>query len=318
MEQGTDKVVDSRVLPGRREGPRRPAADHRAGQHRRLRRVRPGAVRRPQGRPLDVRDDARRRRRVRDRGHPPRGHLRRPVPHDRRIVGGHMFSIYQKTQLHSFGERVSPYTFWWGSAPGVVGDWDFAARNLRSTRWLHARVDVDYNGWFMCLIPRDGDRRDRPVAAGLHQVGRLRVRPARQGGRLPDRELPRRGGVARPVDRQERRARLAVLLPRPQPVHLRAAALAVPARRADGPRELQPPDQAHGVMQYSTVELRHKALEDVLAGPEGLHELLPTTLPEIRRVVKGYDDAQLQRRPERVPRGQAAQAAAQGQGRRRR
>ena len=44
-------------------------------------------------------------------------------------------------------------------------------------------------------------------------------------------------------------------------------------------------------MQYSTVELRHKALEDVLAGPDRLHELLPTTLPEIRELVKGYDDA---------------------------
>ena len=69
------------------------------------------------------------------------------------IVGGHMFSIFQKTQLHSFGERVSPYTFWWGSAPGVFPGWDFANRHLRSTRWLHARNDVDYNPWFMCLIP---------------------------------------------------------------------------------------------------------------------------------------------------------------------
>ena len=35
------------------------------------------------------------------------------------------------------------------SAPGVFVDWDFAARNLRSSRWLHKRVDVDFNGWFM-------------------------------------------------------------------------------------------------------------------------------------------------------------------------
>ena len=25
--------------------------------------------------------------------------------------------------------------------------------NLRNTPWLHRRVDVDYNGWWMCLIP---------------------------------------------------------------------------------------------------------------------------------------------------------------------
>ena len=27
-------------------------------------------------------------------------------------------------------------------------------RSLRSSRWLHKRADVDFNGWFMCLIPR--------------------------------------------------------------------------------------------------------------------------------------------------------------------
>ncbi|HEX5860964.1 MAG TPA: glycosyltransferase, partial [Nocardioides sp.] len=70
------------------------------------------------------------------------------------IVGGHMFSLFHKTQLHSFGERVSPYNFWWGPAPGVFPHWDLGARNIRSARWLHARVDVDFNGWFMCLIPR--------------------------------------------------------------------------------------------------------------------------------------------------------------------
>src|SRR5690606_843300 len=36
------------------------------------------------------------------------------------IVGGHMFSIYSRSRLHSFGEIVQPYRFWWESAPGVV------------------------------------------------------------------------------------------------------------------------------------------------------------------------------------------------------
>ena len=35
-------------------------------------------------------------------------------------------------------------------------------------------------------------------------------------------------------------------------------------------------------MQYSTVALRHKALEDVLAGPGVLHDDLPTKLAEVR------------------------------------
>lgn len=70
------------------------------------------------------------------------------------IVGGHMFNLYARSRMHSFGEIVQPWRFWWQSAPGVFTDWDFSARNLRSARWLHQRVDVDFNGWFMCLVPR--------------------------------------------------------------------------------------------------------------------------------------------------------------------
>ncbi len=70
------------------------------------------------------------------------------------IVGGHMFNIYSRSRLHSFGEVVQPWRFWWEGAPETYGDWDFGARNLRSSRWLHRRIDVDFNGWFMCLVPR--------------------------------------------------------------------------------------------------------------------------------------------------------------------
>jgi galactofuranosylgalactofuranosylrhamnosyl-N-acetylglucosaminyl-diphospho-decaprenol beta-1,5/1,6-galactofuranosyltransferase len=70
------------------------------------------------------------------------------------IVGGHMFNIYSRSQLHSFGEIVQPWRFWWQTRLDGYSQWDFAARNLRSSRWLHKRADVDFNGWFMCLIPR--------------------------------------------------------------------------------------------------------------------------------------------------------------------
>ncbi len=71
------------------------------------------------------------------------------------IVGGHMFSLYSKARLHSFGEIINQYRFWWMSPPTVRNDWDLAGRNLRSSRWLHRRIDVDFNGWFMCLIPTE-------------------------------------------------------------------------------------------------------------------------------------------------------------------
>ena len=70
-------------------------------------------------------------------------------------------------------------------------------------------------------------------------------------------------------------------------------------------------------MQYSTVELRHQALEDVLAGPDGLHEQLPTKLAEVNAFRKQFTDAQLEADPRRVPAGAPQEAAAQGQGRHR-
>ena len=149
------------------------------------------------------------------------------------IVGGHMFSLYSKSRLHSFGEVIQPWRFWWQSAETVVNDWDFRARNLRSTRWLHARVDVDYNGWFMALIPLSTLKSIGLSLPAVHQVGRLRVRPASQGGRGPDGLTARRRGLAHPLDGQERRAGLAVVLPPAQPVHRGAAAQPLRPRGPD-------------------------------------------------------------------------------------
>ena len=80
MEQGTQKVARRRALRRRRGGARRQAPGHRAGQHRRLRRLRPRAARDARGRPVDVRDVHGRRRRLRAREHRPRRHVRRPRP----------------------------------------------------------------------------------------------------------------------------------------------------------------------------------------------------------------------------------------------
>ena len=159
-----------------------------------------------------------------------------------------MFSLYSRSRLHSFGEIVQPWRVLVAvAARDVLNDWDFAARNLRSARWLHQRIDVDFNGWFMCLIPRQvlaeiGLSLPLFIKWDDSEFG-LRAQEAR----LPDGDLPGRRRVARPVDRQERRPRLAGLLPPPQPAHRGAAALAVPAGRAGGPREPQPPDQAPGL-----------------------------------------------------------------------
>ncbi|MDO5721656.1 MAG: glycosyltransferase [Actinomycetaceae bacterium] len=69
------------------------------------------------------------------------------------IVGGHMFSMYERTKLHALAEVIDSRRMWWTPAPGTKLEHDFAVESLRSTAWLHERAVADYNGWWMCLIP---------------------------------------------------------------------------------------------------------------------------------------------------------------------
>lgn len=69
------------------------------------------------------------------------------------IVGSHMFDLHNRTMMNAFAEIVDPWSFRWGPPKGL-GQIDLASRGLRSRRILHRRWDADYNGWWMCLIPR--------------------------------------------------------------------------------------------------------------------------------------------------------------------
>ena len=69
------------------------------------------------------------------------------------IVGGHMFSLYDRSVLHAFAESIAPGKWWWETSPNTKARHDFGRRNLRNTPWLHRRAEADYNGWWMCLIP---------------------------------------------------------------------------------------------------------------------------------------------------------------------
>jgi galactofuranosylgalactofuranosylrhamnosyl-N-acetylglucosaminyl-diphospho-decaprenol beta-1,5/1,6-galactofuranosyltransferase len=217
------------------------------------------------------------------------------------IVGGHMFSLYARTRLHSFGEIVQPWRFWWQSAPGVFTDWDFSARNLRSTRWLHRRVDVDFNGWFMCLIPRqviaeiglslplfikwdDSEYGLRAKAAGFPTV----TFPGAAVWHVP--WTDKNDAVDWQAYFHLRNRFVAALL---HSVYPRGGRMV---------RESLNHQIAHLVsMQYSTAELRLKALEDVLEGPEKLHEMLPTRLAEVNAFRKQFSDAQLEADREAFP-----------------
>jgi galactofuranosylgalactofuranosylrhamnosyl-N-acetylglucosaminyl-diphospho-decaprenol beta-1,5/1,6-galactofuranosyltransferase len=66
-------------------------------------------------------------------------------------------------------------------------------------------------------------------------------------------------------------------------------------------------------LQYSTAELRHLALEDVLAGPERLHAELGTKLPELQALRKRFSDAQTAPEPEAFPDARRAKPPKRGQ-----
>ena len=151
------------------------------------------------------------------------------------LVGGQMLSLQARSHLHAMGEVVDRGTFFWQLAPHTTDDHDFAVDSLRETLWMHRRIDVDYNAWWMCLIPRSvAERIGLPLPLFIKwddcEYG---LRAGSHG--IPTATVP---GVAiwhMLVRREGRQLRLAGVLPRPQPPRRRRAARpGQPARDARG------------------------------------------------------------------------------------
>jgi len=217
------------------------------------------------------------------------------------IVGGHMLNMHVRSMMHAYGETVQRYRFFWGPAPHTYHSHNFATHSLRSTRWLHRRVDVDYNGWWMCLIPTEVVRRQGlalPIFIKWDDADYgLR---AQQSG-VPTVSLPGAAVWHVPwtdkddtIDWQayhHARNRMLVALlysPYKRGGRLLFESFAVQVKHALS-------------MQYSAAELRLWALEDILSGPEHLHRTLPTRLAEIRAFRKNEDDATVTNDPDGFP-----------------
>jgi galactofuranosylgalactofuranosylrhamnosyl-N-acetylglucosaminyl-diphospho-decaprenol beta-1,5/1,6-galactofuranosyltransferase len=217
------------------------------------------------------------------------------------IVGGHMFSLFARSRLHSFGEIVQPWRFWWMTPLDGYSDWDLAARNIRSARWLHKRVDVDFNGWFMCLIPRvvleqiglslpifiKWDDLEFGLRAKEHGFPTVTF-PGAAVWHVP--WLDKNDGVDWQAYFHHRNRFISALLHSPYDNGGRLL------------RESLNHQIKHLVsLQYSTVEIRHLALLDVLRGPHALHEQLPDRLAEVNAFRKQWTDAQLHTDPDAFP-----------------
>lgn len=210
------------------------------------------------------------------------------------IIGGHMFDLYSRSVLHTFGEVVDPYRFV-PAQPHADMELrhDFSVANLRQTAWLHRRVDVDYNGWWMCLVPTKVIQE-----IGLSLPLFIKWDDAEYGLRAREAgfatvSLP--GAAVWHVswaDKDdmvgwqsyfhERNRLITTLIHSPYPKGGRVL------------RESVQADVKHLVsMQYFTEHGRIEAMKDLFKGPGDLHEVLATRLPEINALKSQYTDAQL-------------------------
>lgn len=218
------------------------------------------------------------------------------------IVGGHMFDLYSRSVLHTFGEVVDPYRIV-PAQPHADMELrhDFSISNLRQTAWLHRRVDVDYNGWWMCLIPT---RVIKEIGLSLPLF--IKWDDAEYGLRAREAGF---ATVSMPgaavwhvswADKDdmvgwqsyfhERNRLVTTLIHSPYPKGGRVL------------RESVQADVKHLVsMQYFTEHGRIEALRDIFKGPDVLHQVLATRLPEINALKSRYTDAQLKENVDDFP-----------------
>jgi galactofuranosylgalactofuranosylrhamnosyl-N-acetylglucosaminyl-diphospho-decaprenol beta-1,5/1,6-galactofuranosyltransferase len=216
-------------------------------------------------------------------------------------VGGQMFSLYDRSVLHAYGETVEKYTWFWGPAPNTKHGHNFARQSLQGTKWLHRRVDVDYNGWWECLIPTSIIRE-----IGLSLPMFIKWDDADFGLRAQEAGYPTvtLPGVAvwhvpwhekdDTIDWQayfHRRNRLiAALLHSP---YDRGGRLV---------RESFETQIRHLMsMQYAPAEMGLMAIQDILDGPHRMHRDVLERLPELRELRKGYPDSQMKPELDQFP-----------------
>lgn len=211
------------------------------------------------------------------------------------LVGGQMLNLQEPSHLHVMGEMVAAENFMWTNAINTEYDHNFAKYKLNDeeehrSRLLHRRIDVDYNGWWMCMIPRQ-------VAEELGQPLPLFIKwdDAEYGLRAGEHGYPT---VTLPgaaiwhmawSDKDDAIDWQAYF-------HLRNR-LVVAALHWDG--DVKGLIASHFkatikhliCLEYSTVAIQNKAMDDFLAGPDHLFSILESALPEVRRMRKDYPDA---------------------------
>ncbi|WP_029149314.1 glycosyltransferase [Microbacterium indicum] len=216
------------------------------------------------------------------------------------IVGAHMFDLLDRPRLHAWAEVVDEAPFMWRNLYQEQMPHDFREANLRQSPLLHMRMDADYNGWWMCLIPKAAIE-----AVGLSLPAFLKWDDAefslraREAG-IPTVSLPGAAlwhvswvGKDDAIDWQAyfhaRNRIVSALLHSEAP---EGGTLLRHSRRVDLKHLMS--------MQYYPVELRHLALRDILSGPAHMRRTLTTRMPEAREIAKRYPETVVHKDPSEV------------------
>ena len=222
------------------------------------------------------------------------------------IVGGQMLNLQERSQLRTTGEAVGKHDFMWTGAPHAVYDHDFATHPLGylgtaedrfnphavTSRPLHRRIDVDYNGWWMCLFPRVVTQE-----IGLPLPLFIKWDDTEYSLRASEYGYPTVTWPGAAIwhmawaDKDDAIDWQAYF-------HVRNR-LIVAALHHEGDaqgivKSLRKNMLKHvACMEYSTLAIQIQAMKDFLAGPEHLFGILESTLPSVQKIRSQYSDAKI-------------------------
>lgn len=209
------------------------------------------------------------------------------------LVGGGMFHLDNRTMLYTQGERIDPQRMWMYPSKSMGYNHDFSVEPLRDSPDRHQRIDEDFNGWWMCLIPVAVMRKiglSLPVFIKFDDI-EYGLRAGKAG--FPTVCLP---GVAvwhqAWHDKDPARSWEEYFTERNRWI---AALLTYPDTPPRMLLETLYGDASLGLrFVYSAMALHHMALKDIMRGPQYLVDCLPTKLGEVRELRAQYPDAQVE------------------------
>ena len=222
------------------------------------------------------------------------------------LVGGQMLNLQDRSQLRTTGETVDRDIFMFRAAEHAVYDHDFAKYPLgyrgteeeeldprkTTSRALHRRIDVNYNGWWMNLFPRVvAEKMGLPLPLFIKWDDNEYAFRAEEAG-FPTVTWP---GVAiwhmAWADKDDAIDWQAYF-------HMRNRLIVAAIYGPDNPeamlKNMRKSTHKHYMcMEYSTIAIQNEAMRDFLAGPDQLFDILESSLPRIQGIRKEYSDAQV-------------------------